>query len=220
MNVGYLPKAGVKQRYLSQEEAARTETQWLSPAEVKGKDAVHQRNPQGRTEHQPPLPQPRVWAQTGAGCDPALTAGVSPRGASSAPTQPPPELPLRHLQTPEDVAGSEARRRVRAPGGAGLGQWRGRPSQAVVLQEHCRQGRGRQPGDHPDGQRCDHSARRGAARECGAGSGTERCPPGAALAALPDSMVAGPTAPVWPAGAATCAWLCTCKPPAALGSVC
>ena len=173
MNVGYLPKAGIKQKYLSQEEAARTETtQRLSPAEGKGKDAVHHRNPQGRTEHHPPLPQPRGWAQTGAGRDPAETAGVSPRGASSAPTQPPPGLPLRHLQTPEDVAGSGARRRVRAPGDAGLGQWRGRPGQAVVLQEHCRQGRGRQPGDHPDGQRCGHSARRGAAPLCGAGAGT------------------------------------------------
>ena len=162
VNVGYLPKAGIKEI----PESGRGSKGRGDPAALLrggggGKDAVHPLTPrEGPCLPAPVLgpvrraAPPKKWLASHR----LLTAGCQP-----CTTHPPPGLQLRHLQTPEDVAGSGARRRVRAPGGARLRQWRGRTGQAIVLQEHRRHNRGRQPGDHPDGQRCCHFPRRGPA---------------------------------------------------------
>lgn len=111
----------------------------------------------------------------GSGPAPTVTASVSPSPVSSAPSLPSlpfARLPQRHLQTPEDIAGFRARRRVRPPGDADLGQRRGLAGQAVVLQEHGRQRRRHQARHHPEGQHCSHTAR--PARRSARGSGSGR----------------------------------------------
>ena len=231
VNVGYLPKAGIEQR----SESGRGGTDRDDPGAVsggrKGKDSEHSRSPRGDQAPPPPplpppLPQRRDLGRNRCGSRPSgnrwrlIPLGARSETPCTPPPPPQPGRPLRHLQTPEDVAGSGTRRRVRAPGSAGLGQWWRPAGQAVVFQEHCRQGRGRQSGDHPDCQPWGHSARRSAALVCVAEAGTKRRLQGTAVAALPDSMVARPRAPGWSAATCTCAWPCTCRRAALLGSVC